>query len=95
MDPTNRDVPLSTKLAILDNTNGRWAAEDPRCGVPKKMIPVTDLRMGSNSSSSILAIIRAYICISQIISAEEARGNPTFLTTIPPIPWQMNIRGRV
>lgn len=65
--PTNSDVPLGAKFAMLVNTIGKFASEDPRCGVPRKRMPVTDFRIGSNNPSSVLAIISACFPVSKIL----------------------------
>lgn len=56
----NRDVSLMAKLAMFVRIIGRCVCEDPRCGVLKKQIPVTDSRIFLNDLSSIWAVTNAY-----------------------------------
>ena len=87
--PTNRDAPPKAKLTMFVRTMGRFVCEDPRCGVPRKKIPLTESRMSLNDSSSTWAVISAY----QSVSWKPNIKTPTttFFTTIPPILWQRNI----
>lgn len=57
--PINRKVALKAILAMLVNISGSCVSEDPLCGVPRKRIPITDLRMLPYNSSSIMAVTSA------------------------------------
>ena len=45
IDPTNLDVPARAILAISASTDGNEVSSDPRWGVPRKRMAVTDFRM--------------------------------------------------
>jgi stringent starvation protein B len=45
MRPLKREIPKSETLAIFASRTGKGVAVEPLCGVPRKIMPVTSLRM--------------------------------------------------
>jgi hypothetical protein len=58
--PVYRDIPDKAIFATFPKVIGKAVLSEPRCGVPKNIIPSVEVRISSNRCPSITAVIIAY-----------------------------------
>jgi hypothetical protein len=82
---------VKERLAIFVRATISLAASEPQWGVARNKIAAVLVRIFPYHSGFITAITRAYKVVSY--DKDYVCEMLTFLTTIPPMPWQMKIIG--